>query len=175
MSAALVLAPEHPLEQALTIIFAASLGVGDSLGALGPPELGVDYRWPAGIAVNGAACGGLRVAAPVRQVAEEPDWLVIGVDLPLAPAPGEPGLAPDRTALWAEGCAHIAALRLLESWSRHTLVWINRWVDDGFRPLHEAYWERCADRRKTGVQGMDEHGNLIHDGRMSPLLALLEA
>lgn len=174
MAAALVLTPEDTLEKAATILFAVALGVGDSLGALGPPELGVAYRWPAGFEVNGASCGGLRMAAPVREAGAEPDWLVIGVDLPLAPEAGEPGLNPEHTALWLEGCGHIAALRLLESWSRHTLVWINRWVDDGFRPVHEAWWERCADRGAPGVQGLDEHGGMLRDGRLTPLLTLLD-
>ena len=31
------------------------------------------------------------------------------------------------------------AVHLLESWVRHSLVWINRWQDEGASPLHTEW------------------------------------
>ncbi|MDT8344554.1 MAG: biotin/lipoate--protein ligase family protein, partial [Thermohalobaculum sp.] len=57
LSAAVVLAPEQPLAQAMGGAFAVALGLGDALGALAPPEVSVHYEWPDGFRVNGARCG----------------------------------------------------------------------------------------------------------------------
>ncbi|MEO1494208.1 MAG: biotin/lipoate--protein ligase family protein [Pseudomonadota bacterium] len=142
MTAAIVLAPEAPLAEAISIVFAVSLGFGDALGALGPPELAVHYSWPDGILVNGAQAGILRAATATDDVDTPPDWLVVGLDIALMPE-GEGGDDPSQTCLYAEGCAEIPPVTLLESWSRHMLVWINTWLEDGLAPLHAAWRERA--------------------------------
>ncbi|MEL6479685.1 MAG: biotin/lipoate--protein ligase family protein, partial [Pseudomonadota bacterium] len=38
LDAAVVFAPEEPLADAMTVVFAVTLGLGDALGALAPPE-----------------------------------------------------------------------------------------------------------------------------------------
>lgn len=190
LSAALVLAPEAPLEDAMAMVFAASLGFSDALGALAPPEVAVQMDWPGGIRVNGAQCGGLRAAASTTDPEAEPDWLVIALDVPINGISDEPGAAPDRTALYEEGCADIDPYRLLESWSRHTLVWINTWLDDGMARLH-ADWRGRAYRMGEELSftlhdivhaglfvGIDERGGmLLRDGddtRLIPLSRMLE-
>ena len=66
LSAAVALAPECALEDAMAMVFATALGFSDALGALAPPEVAVHMVWPAGLRVNGARCGGLRAAASTR-------------------------------------------------------------------------------------------------------------
>lgn len=168
LQAALVLTPECPLEEAVGVSFAASLGLGDALGALGPPEVAVHYVWPTGIKVNGANCGRLKAAASTTDPAQEPDWLVLGVEIPFLPAPdAEGGDTPDETCLMAEGCAEITPVRLLESWSRHTLVWINKWLDEGLAPLHagwrERAWELGEDlpNGQGTFMGLDDRGGML--------------
>jgi hypothetical protein len=41
--AAVVLAPEHPLEDSLPIVLVAMLGLGDALGALLPPVVALTF------------------------------------------------------------------------------------------------------------------------------------
>ena len=182
--AAIVLAPEAPLGRAVTAVFAVALGLGDALGALAPPEVAVHYVWPGGFKVNGGACGRLRAAASTADPESVPDWLVIGVEMPyLPPAEGEPGDRPDETALALEGCVEVTPMHLLESWSRHMLVWINRWQDEGLAPLHKAWRERAwgigEDLPDGGIfVGLDEHGGqLVKTGggtELRPLITLLE-
>ncbi|MEM7544668.1 MAG: DUF4444 domain-containing protein [Pseudomonadota bacterium] len=190
LSAALVLTPEAALEDAMAMVFAASLGFSDALGALAPPEVAVHMDWPGGIRVNGARCGGLRASASTRDPAAEPDWLVIALDIHVSGISDEPGAAPDRTVLYEEGCADVDPFRLLESWSRHTLVWINTWLDGGMARLH-ADWRARAYRMGEDVTftmngtvhsgifvGIDERGGmLLRDGvetRLIPLSTMLE-
>jgi biotin-(acetyl-CoA carboxylase) ligase len=166
MSAAIVLAPECPLGRAVGIGFAPAIGFIDALGALGPPEVAIHHVWPGTFKVNGADCGGLRARASTNDPEIEPDWLVIGIDIPFLPE-GEGGEDPTRTCLFHEGCAELSPHQLLESWSRHTLVWINTWLEDGFAPLHRAWCERAWEMGEAlpdgsgTFMGLDEHGGML--------------
>ena len=67
----------------------------------------------------------------------------------------------------------MTTVALLESFSRHALAWINRWQDDGFSPVRDAWLSRAAglsgevalelgDGRVAGrFGGLDERGNLL--------------
>ena len=190
LRAAIVFEPEVPLREAAPILFAVATGLNDCIGALAPPEVGLQHVWPDGIKINGALCGGYRVEASPWDGDAVPDWLVVGLSLAIASHDDDPGRRPDVTALAEEGCGHLSRVRLLESWSRHTLVWVNRWEDDGFRPVFES-WLGRADGRGGEVTvatgegpvsgtflGLDEHGGLLlkTDGRTHaiPLSAALE-
>jgi len=181
LRAAIVLAPEVSLDRAMAMLPACGVGFQNALGALAPPEVAVHLAWDGGIFVNGAACGRLRAAASTPDPLAEPDWLVIGLEIPLWPETDRPGDTPDRTALYAEGCAEVDPVALLESWARHTLVAINHWADDGPRALH-AEWQGLArdlgeDVTVLGMTGtflgVDEaFGMLLRDGEDTHLLPL---
>ena len=185
LRAALVLAPEAPLEQSLGIAFAVQLGLGDALGALAPPEVAIHYVWPSGFKVNGADCGSMRVAAATTDPKAEPDWLVIGIEMPYLPPASEiePGQRPTWTSLIEEGCIDVTPLLLLQSWSRHTLVWINTWLDGGFKPIHAAWHDRAwrigEELPEGGIfLGIDETGGMLiktaKSTEIRPLTNMLE-
>lgn len=167
LRAAVVLAPEDPLGRAAGVILAAPLALGDALAALAPPEVAVHYDWPGGIRVNGGRCGGCRAAAATADPDALPDWLVLGIELVfLPPCEMEGGERPDETWLYAEGCGEITPKALLDSWSRHLLLWINRFVDDGLGPLHAAWCARAwgigqALPEGGTFLGLDEHGGML--------------
>ncbi|MCV6585357.1 MAG: DUF4444 domain-containing protein [Marinibacterium sp.] len=184
--AALVLAPEVPLSQAMAMLPLCGVGFQNALGALAPPEVAVHLDWDGGIRVNGASCGRLQALASGSDPAQVPDWLIIALDLPLWPDSDAPGDTPDRTALYAEGCADVAAPLLVEAWARHTLAGLRRWEDDGVGPLH-AEWRALAWNigepitiaGKSGTfLGVDEGFGLLlrHAGGtdLVPLTTLLE-
>ncbi|MCW3780030.1 biotin/lipoate--protein ligase family protein [Defluviimonas salinarum] len=166
LSAALVLVPESLLEPAMAGFIACAVGLQNALGALAPPETAVHLDWSGGIILNGAEAGRLRVAAPSRDPAEEPDWLVVGFDLALSLPPGaEPGESPGRTALDQEGCGGLDPLRLLEAWSRHTLLWLNALDDaEGRADLHRE-WQGLAwklgETVAVTVAGLQEAGRFL--------------
>ncbi len=180
---AIVFAPEVPLQDAMAMLPLCAVGFQNALGALAPPEVAVHLGWDGLICVNGAKCGKFRVAASDTSVEDEPDWLIVGWDLALLQTSEAPGETPDVTALYDEGCADVSASQLVESWSRHTLTWLNRWQEDGNAPLH-AEWmgllRGVGDRLDhNGVfLGTDERfGMLIRDGsetHLRPLTEVLE-
>ncbi len=192
LTAALVLAPEAPLEDAMAMVLAAGNGFADAFGALAPSEVACQFDWPGGIRINGAKCGALRAAASTRDPGAEPDWLVIGIDVPVMSETGtaEPGERPDETTLWDEGCGDITSLELLESWSRHTLVWIHEWLDAGIGRIHRDWTGRAwgvgepisvevgGEALSGTFTGLDERGGLVlkeaSGTRLLPLTATLE-
>ena len=139
LRAALVFAPDVELVDAMAMLPLCGVGFQNALGALGPPEVAVHLEWSGGLRINGASCGALRIAASSSNPRAEPDWMVIGLELPLWPETDTPGDIPEQTALYAEGCADVNAMELLESWVKHTLVGINTWTEDGVKTLHKDW------------------------------------
>lgn len=181
LRAALVFAPEVPLEDAMAMLVVCGLGFQNALGALAPPEVAVHLGWDGAISVNGASCGGLFVAASTNDPGAVPDWLVVGLEVPVLQTAVAPGENPGVTSLYDEGCSEVEPVLLLESWARHTLVWLNRWDDEGTAPLH-AEWLGLVQEvgnmvERDGVKGtflgVDERfGMLIRDADSTHLLPL---
>lgn len=186
LRAAIVFAPEQDLDVAMAVFPACGVGFQNALGALAPPEVAVHLSWTGDIFVNGARCGSLRVAASDRRGDVMPNWIVVGLELPLLPLdPDAPGATPDSTSLYEEGCAEVEPSLLLEAWARHTLVWISRLEDEGARSLHSE-WRGLARDIGEDVRlelagtsysgtflGVDEHfGMLLRDRDETTVLPL---
>lgn len=181
LRAALVLAPEVPLERACIMLPLAQCGLQNALGALAPPEVAVEFDWEGRIYVNGARCGAFRLCLPEGAVpGAVPDWLVVGFTLPLMAGPN-PGERPEETALYEEGCAEIAPARLLEAWARHSLAWLHRWEEGESAALHREWrgllkglGEDVEVRGHTGLAlGLDEDfGLLLRQGSETRALPL---
>jgi len=184
--AAIVFGPEIPLEQAMAMFCTCAIGFQNALGALAPPEVAVHLKWQGDIVINGGTAGRIRAAASTTDPTVEPDWLVIGLELLLLPkTDADAGDTPDQTSLFQEGCGDVSPIRLLESWSRHTLVWINRFSEDGPGQIH-AEWRGLAHgigddisinhggKTLTGTfMGIDENfGMLLRSGDTTHLIPL---
>lgn len=184
---AVVLAPEMPLADAMGALLAVQLGLSDALGALAPPEVAVQFGWPDRLLVNGGLCGRFRAAAATDDPGAEPDWLVIGMEVDIIPAPDfNPGAHPDRTTLHGEGCGDVTAIDLIEAWSRHMMGWLHTFMSEGFAPLHGAWGGKCADLgadvtlpEPGRFLGLDEKAGMIlrrADGdAIIPLSTMLES
>ncbi len=186
LQAALVFAPDVTLADAVAMLPLCGVGFQNALGALAPPEVAVHLDWGGGLRINGASCGQMRMASSASDPETEPDWLVVGLELPLWPTSDAPGETPDQTALYAEGCADVNAVDLLESWVKHTLVAINTWQDDGVAALHKD-WRALAFGigeaiERNGVSGTflgvdEKFGMLLRTDdttHLIPLSVLLE-
>ena len=165
LRAAIVFAPETLLEQAMSAMVICGVGFQNALGALAPPEVAVHLGWQGDIYVNGGRAGRLRVMASDMDTSAVPDWLVVGLELDLIPpADTETGDAPNDTSLVMEGCGDVSPIRLLESWSRHTLVWVNEMETDGPRALHELWRGLAKDIGKditVTVEGDTINGTFV--------------
>ncbi|MEM9425603.1 MAG: DUF4444 domain-containing protein [Pseudomonadota bacterium] len=187
LEAAVLLAPETTLADAITVSFAVALGLSDAIGALAPPEVAFHLEWPGAFRVNGASCGGMRAMASTSATDEEPDWLVIGLQVPVhAVTADDPGTMPDKTTLHGEGCGEMTGPALTEAWARHMMNWLHIWLTDGFQPLHGHWSTRAYRLGETVVApepgtffGLDERGGMIlkddSGTRILPLTRLLEA
>ena len=172
---AVVLEPEVAAGQCCQMLFTAMVAFGDSFGAIGPPEVGVFYRWPNLMLINAAKVGEARIAMPTCAEADLPRWLTVGLRVQIQPdetAP-EPGYDLLNTCLWHEGAGEVDRTLLVESFARHFLTWINTWTDDGFKPVHENWTGRAdgldevreitwqGEKYKGKALSIDEEGNLL--------------
>lgn len=185
LRAALVFAPEVPLQKATIMLPICGVGFQNALGALAPPEIAVHLDWGGGIRINGGTAGMLKMVAEPPNPDQTPDWMVVGLELALWPASAETGNTPDVTALISEGCGDVEAPALLEAWVRHTLVWINSWSEDGPRPIHKEWSglvhgldQSTQMLGATGVfKGVDENFGMILDtdtgNRIIPITDIL--
>ncbi|XHC13556.1 DUF4444 domain-containing protein [Labrenzia sp. ac12] len=181
LRAALIFAPEVPLEEAIAILPVCGLGFQAALGTLAPPEVAVHLEWDGRIRVNGAVCGRMRVKASTQDPEATPDWLILGLELSMTSRKSNPGKDPDRTWLSEEGCGEITPDQLLECWVRHSLYWLNRWLDDGPRPVHSD-WRGLVPTLGETVEvdgtsgtfvGVDENfGMLLRTGEDTTLIPL---
>lgn len=173
-SFAVVLEPEVPLNKAIQVLPLTMSAIGDCIGVLTPPQVGVTYHWPDQIRVNDAIAGNIALVSATTDPEEIPDWLVVAITVTVqfGPEAAEPGHDRHRTALVEEGCEGLTNIQFIESCSRHFLTWLNLWQDDGFRPVHQNWLERMAGqdtpisipRADTGavtVKGLDEDGGLL--------------
>lgn len=190
LRAAVVFAPEMPMEQAMQALCACATGFQNAFGTLAPPEVALHLTWDGDILVNGARSGRLRIAASEHDPRVVPDWLVVGLEVWLSPqTKDEPGHTPDLTCLYQEGCAEVSPLELLEGWARHSLVWINGLIEGDSRALHNEWRELLhgvGSQVTQTVSGRQLHGTflgtdadfamLLRDGgdtQLIPLSALL--
>jgi biotin-(acetyl-CoA carboxylase) ligase len=158
---AVVLEPEVPLDRAVQMAPLLMVALGDCLGALGPPKLAMQYRWPTSILLNGSVAGDVRIAAPRVTPGQIPQWLVVAVRLAIAAE----GTRSDwsRTSLAEEADATLTRTDILQSLAAHFLTRLNAWNDDGFRPVHDQ-WLFRAEGRET--QAVVEHRGERIEGRV---------
>lgn len=186
LRAALVFAPDVPLNKAMAMLPLCGVGFQNALGALAPPEVAVHLEWNGAIRINGATCGRFCASSSQNDPKAEPEWLVIGLELPLWPESDDPGTTPDQTTLYAEGCVDVDASHLLESWVKHTLVGINTWQETGVKSL-QSDWRGLAhgigeEVSQNGIKGTflgvdEDFGMLVRtevSTQLIPLSDILE-
>lgn len=167
---AITLSPEVPLNRSAQMVHTAMNALGDSIGALAPPEVGVRFRFPGDILLNRGHAGVVRmIASPCENPGKDvPDWLVVSIQLRLAFTDDEQDhdYRMSNTSLAEEGGSFISRTRLVETVSRYFLSWLHRWEQEGFKPVHDGWMERVAEEKtlvlKTGqdaeFMGLDEEG-----------------
>lgn len=171
---AIVLEPDMVLAKAIQVLPLTMSAIGDCIGVLTPPQVGLTYHWPNQIRVNDAIAGSIALVSSTTDPEEVPDWLVISIAITIqfGPDAAEPGHDRERTSLVEEGCEGLTNVHFIESCSRHFLTWLNIWQDDGFRPVHQNWIERMAGQDEAilipqcgteavTAKGIDEDGGLL--------------
>lgn len=161
-AAAIVLEPECTLAPALQMAPLMLVAIGDALGAIGPPNLAITYRWPLTVLANGGEVGRVSIRIPDDAAPDTiPDFLVVGFSLALTlprHVRRAPGRHADITALHEEGCGDLDRTMVIEAVCRHFLSWVDGWEQGGFRQAHPVIVGRMPelaekDMRQRGITG----------------------
>ena len=144
---AIVLEPDVGATQAQQMLIVCQVAFADAFGAIAPPEVAVQFRWPGDVLINGAKAGQMRIAMGANGDDGCPKWLCVGLALNIRRqnVEYEPGSAPDETDLTEEGCAELDRTQLIESVSRHFLSQVHSWNEDGFGALHETWMSKAVN------------------------------
>jgi biotin-(acetyl-CoA carboxylase) ligase len=159
---AVVLEPEEPLRTARRAVYAGLAALTDALAAHAPPEKPINILWPDAIMVDGGLVGGARLAWPKNADEDAPpSWLIFGATIrTVAVGEEEPGLNPLAAALDVEGFFDLGAGRLIESFTRHLMVAVDAWRQDGFAHVAKSYLSRVAPE-KGARREIDDNGDLL--------------
>jgi BirA family biotin operon repressor/biotin-[acetyl-CoA-carboxylase] ligase len=149
----LILRPEVALARAAELSFVAALGLGGAIGGLVPPRVEMRYKWPNDVLLNERKVSGILLESSLRPD-KTLDFIVLGVGVNVASQPAEARFPA--TSLRAEGAGEdVDATAVLEAFARHFLVWVDRWLDEGFAPVRAAWqgraW-RLGERLEFGAQ-----------------------
>jgi|TARA_R110002072_G_scaffold237600_2_gene394957 BirA family biotin operon repressor/biotin-[acetyl-CoA-carboxylase] ligase len=142
----LVLRPQCRATEAAQLGFIAALAIGEAIGSVAPP-MDITYKWPNDVLLNGRKVSGILLESRGREM--ELDYLVLGCGINIASFPKAANYPA--TSLRFEGLpASVTVEDLLEAFCRYFLSWTNRWLDEGFAPVREA-WLRHAARRNEEI------------------------
>ncbi|OYD82230.1 biotin/lipoate--protein ligase family protein [Azospirillum brasilense] len=147
LDVAVVLVPDRP-DAGDGLAAVTLVALADALEALGPPNQSIRFDGTGRLLLNGAVAGGVTVALGPGAEDGLPAWAVVGAELEVLGDPDDPdpGRRPDRTALREEGFGDTDAVAVLESFTRHFLTWIDRWMDAGFEPVRRVWEQRLIHK-----------------------------
>lgn len=148
LDAAILLAPETPLRDAVQVIYPLMLAANDALGATVPPGVAVHLAWPDRLMVNGALAGGMTLITQTESHEAVPDWMLarLTIDVMGDPTDMVPGDVKERTSLYEEGAGEVSARGLLEAFAKYFLNWLDRWQRDGLDAVSAPFLDRAAGR-----------------------------
>lgn len=159
---AVVLEPEEPLAAARRSFYTGLCALFDTLAVHAPPEKSIQFVWPDAVLVDGGLVAGARLGWPKN--ADErapPPWLVFGAMVRTAIMGGEePGTRPTSAALEEEGFDELGSGRLIETFARHLMSWVDVLQQDGFRPIAEHYLQRLPSP-EPAERSIDGTGDLL--------------
>jgi BirA family biotin operon repressor/biotin-[acetyl-CoA-carboxylase] ligase len=140
---ALVLYPESSLVDSCQLLYVAMLGVGDALGVLLEPGNELIYVWPDKLVLNSGEVARFSLDHAPPDDTGQIAWVVVGMRVRVASA--DDGTFVDTSVLREEGWPDASADALLDQFARHFLLWVNRWLDEGFEPIRAMWMRHCAD------------------------------
>jgi BirA family biotin operon repressor/biotin-[acetyl-CoA-carboxylase] ligase len=136
----LVLRPQCRAAAAAQLGFVAALGLGEALSELALAGLDFRCKWPNDLLANGRKIAGILLETEMV-AGEFPDFVVIGIGVNLASAPRD--VAYPATSLADEGTPAITPEAALAAFVRHFAPWLERWREDGFGPIRDAWLARA--------------------------------
>lgn len=143
---ALILRPDYPFATAMQLNYVAVVALGTMLAGMAALWTNLRYRWANDVLLNSAKVAAVTLD-PAAADSDTLDWLVLGVAVNVTSHPEDTPFPA--TNLIEEGCTDVSEIDVLESFSRHFLSWINRWAEEGFGPVRQAWLHRADDIGKA--------------------------
>jgi BirA family biotin operon repressor/biotin-[acetyl-CoA-carboxylase] ligase len=138
----LVLRPECPPGRAAELGFVAAVALGAALGGLIQPLIPLTYKWPNDVLLGDRKLAGILLEAESGPAGTEAlDWLILGIGVNVLSFPLDTEFPA--TSLKFEGETDVTVEMLLESFTRYFLEWVNRWLEDGFGAVRQAWLARA--------------------------------
>ena len=138
----LVLRPECPPREAVQLAFVAALGAAGMLGLHVPPLMPLRFKWPNDILIGPRKIAGILIEAEGQ--GDRLDFMILGLGINLVAHPPEARIPA--TDLKTETGTVVTAEEALDGFARHFMTWANRWLDDGFVPVREAWLAHAAGK-----------------------------
>lgn len=176
---AVVLEPDAPLKEARLAHYLAMNALADALAVHSPPERPILFRWPDAMMYDHGLIGGGRLAWPEACGEDEvPDWLVFGAMVRASTmSPFEIGQTG--VGMEEEGFEEVDAVDLIEAFSRHLMLGVTYWQEDGPKGAARRWLDRL-DKVVGTRHGIEPNGDLVATTQMgaerkSLITALAEA
>jgi len=138
----LVLRPGCPPREAVQLAFVAALGAAGMLGLHVPPLMPLRFKWPNDILIGARKIAGILIEAEGQ--GDRLDFMILGLGVNLVAHPPEARIPA--TDLKTETGTTLSAEEALDGFARHFMTWANRWLDDGFAPVREAWLAHAAGK-----------------------------
>lgn len=176
---AVVLEPDAPLREARLAHYLAMNALADALAVHCPPERPILFRWPDAMTYDLGLIGGGRLAWPETCGEDEvPDWLVFGAMVRATTmSPFEIGQTG--VGMAEEGFEEVDAVDLIEAFSRHLMLGVAHWQEEGAKGAARRWLDRL-DKIVGTRHGIEPNGDLVVTTQMgterrSLVAALAEA
>ena len=161
LNIAITLGPEVSRIKAIQIHYAMMLGLSDALGALAPPEIEISHLWPNLMFMNRGLMGKVLLIEPGGDQDSVPSWMVSGVKIRMKVDTVKFDKDLEATSLEDEGASFLSSVRIIEAVTRHFLVWLNTWQDEGFKPIHKTWMERVLEKISLPTLPNGKSGNCV--------------
>ncbi|TCR61433.1 biotin/lipoate--protein ligase family protein [Bosea sp. BK604] len=162
---AVVLEPDAPLREARLAHYLAMNALADALAVHCPPERPILFRWPDAMIYDHGLIGGGRLAWPGACGEDEvPDWLVFGAMVRASTmSPFEIGQTG--VGMEEEGFEEVDAVDLIEAFSRHLMLGVAHWQEDGPKGAARRWLDRL-DKVVGTRHGIEPNGDLVATTQM---------
>lgn len=137
----LLVRPGRSAEERARLSFVTAVALGDAIAELLPSDA-VSLKWPNDVLVYGRKVSGI-----LLESASGADWLVMGVGVNVVSSPEQLGEAA--TSLAEAGWHAANRDDFLVRYATVLARWYQRWHDDGFAPVRQAWIDRAAYRGRT--------------------------
>jgi BirA family biotin operon repressor/biotin-[acetyl-CoA-carboxylase] ligase len=168
--ASIILRPASTTERMAQLGFVAGLAIGDALLELARDLGAPAYKWPNDVLVDGRKIAGILLESEI-----EPDdnraFLIVGIGVNLVSAPSDAEFPA--TSIAGEGQPAPTPEAALSAVVRHFDTWTQRWQQQGFGPVREAWRVRAfalGGQIRARLETATLHGRFVDIDQQGALL-----